>query len=109
MLFVLKIYTLIVQRFFSQDKLTICIFCMQVFYYSTGIFEKAGVKQPVYATIGAGVVNTAFTVVSVSRSFLKILFMFMVTVTKVKVDLYFCIDSKRQHQCHHLYSFVFLL
>uniref|UniRef100_A0A8C3AJ49 Solute carrier family 2 member 1a n=1 Tax=Cyclopterus lumpus TaxID=8103 RepID=A0A8C3AJ49_CYCLU len=37
-----------------------------VFYYSTGIFERAGVSQPVYATIGAGVVNTAFTVVSVS-------------------------------------------
>ncbi|XP_036386297.1 solute carrier family 2, facilitated glucose transporter member 1 [Megalops cyprinoides] len=35
-----------------------------VFYYSTSIFEKAGVAQPVYATIGAGVVNTAFTVVS---------------------------------------------
>ncbi|KAM4740250.1 solute carrier family 2, facilitated glucose transporter member 1 [Anableps anableps] len=35
-----------------------------VFYYSTRIFEKAGVAQPVYATIGAGVVNTAFTVVS---------------------------------------------
>ncbi|KAI4881010.1 hypothetical protein NFI96_011259 [Prochilodus magdalenae] len=35
-----------------------------VFYYSTAIFEKAGVEQPVYATIGAGVVNTAFTVVS---------------------------------------------
>lgn len=35
-----------------------------VFYYSTSIFEKAGVQQPVYATIGAGVVNTAFTVVS---------------------------------------------
>ncbi|KAF7711550.1 solute carrier family 2, facilitated glucose transporter member 1 [Silurus meridionalis] len=35
-----------------------------VFYFSTSIFETAGVKQPVYATIGAGVVNTAFTVVS---------------------------------------------
>uniref|UniRef100_A0A8C4EAL9 Solute carrier family 2 member 1 n=1 Tax=Dicentrarchus labrax TaxID=13489 RepID=A0A8C4EAL9_DICLA len=35
-----------------------------VFYFSTRIFEKAGVEQPVYATIGAGVVNTAFTVVS---------------------------------------------
>ncbi|XP_051787084.1 solute carrier family 2, facilitated glucose transporter member 1-like [Erpetoichthys calabaricus] len=35
-----------------------------VFYYSTSIFEKAGVAQPVYATIGTGVVNTAFTVVS---------------------------------------------
>lgn len=40
---------------------------LQVFYYSTGIFERAGVSQPVYATIGAGVVNTAFTVVSVSH------------------------------------------
>ncbi|TRY96198.1 hypothetical protein DNTS_009399 [Danionella cerebrum] len=35
-----------------------------VFYYSTGIFESAGVTQPIYATIGAGVVNTVFTVVS---------------------------------------------
>ncbi|KAL4622503.1 solute carrier family 2, facilitated glucose transporter member 1-like isoform X1 [Arapaima gigas] len=35
-----------------------------VFYYSTDIFSKAGVEQPVYATIGAGAVNTAFTVVS---------------------------------------------
>ncbi|CAJ1050208.1 solute carrier family 2%2C facilitated glucose transporter member 1 [Xyrichtys novacula] len=35
-----------------------------VFYYSTKIFKDAGVEQPVYATIGAGVVNTAFTVVS---------------------------------------------
>ncbi|CAI5783504.1 solute carrier family 2, facilitated glucose transporter member 3-like [Podarcis lilfordi] len=37
-----------------------------VFYYSTEVFEDAGVKQAVYATIGAGVVNTIFTVVSVS-------------------------------------------
>uniref|UniRef100_A0A8D3BZN1 Solute carrier family 2 member 3b n=2 Tax=Scophthalmus maximus TaxID=52904 RepID=A0A8D3BZN1_SCOMX len=35
-----------------------------VFYYSTGIFDSAGVSQPIYATIGAGVVNTVFTVVS---------------------------------------------
>ncbi|XP_008583680.1 PREDICTED: solute carrier family 2, facilitated glucose transporter member 3 isoform X2 [Galeopterus variegatus] len=35
-----------------------------VFYYSTGIFEDAGVEEPIYATIGAGVVNTVFTVVS---------------------------------------------
>ncbi|XP_078064953.1 solute carrier family 2, facilitated glucose transporter member 1-like, partial [Mustelus asterias] len=35
-----------------------------VFYYSTDIFTKAGVARPIYATIGAGVVNTAFTVVS---------------------------------------------
>ncbi|XP_037552868.1 solute carrier family 2, facilitated glucose transporter member 4-like [Nematolebias whitei] len=37
---------------------------LKVFYYSTGIFERAGVSQPVYATVGAGVVNTIFTVVS---------------------------------------------
>lgn len=36
-----------------------------VFYYSTSIFELAGVEQPAYATIGAGVVNTVFTLVSV--------------------------------------------
>ncbi|XP_077051377.1 solute carrier family 2, facilitated glucose transporter member 3a isoform X2 [Siphateles boraxobius] len=35
-----------------------------VFYYSTGIFKSAGVTQPIYATIGAGIVNTIFTVVS---------------------------------------------
>ncbi|XP_054618872.1 solute carrier family 2, facilitated glucose transporter member 3-like isoform X2 [Dunckerocampus dactyliophorus] len=35
-----------------------------VFYYSTGIFSSAGVKQPIFATIGAGIVNTVFTVVS---------------------------------------------
>ncbi|XP_029308175.1 solute carrier family 2, facilitated glucose transporter member 3 isoform X1 [Cottoperca gobio] len=35
-----------------------------VFYYSTGIFDTAGVTEPIYATIGAGVVNTIFTVVS---------------------------------------------
>uniref|UniRef100_A0A3Q2FH15 Solute carrier family 2, facilitated glucose transporter member 4 n=1 Tax=Cyprinodon variegatus TaxID=28743 RepID=A0A3Q2FH15_CYPVA len=35
-----------------------------IFYYSTSIFMKAGVQSPVYATIGAGVVNCAFTVVS---------------------------------------------
>ncbi|KAF7663841.1 hypothetical protein LDENG_00198720 [Lucifuga dentata] len=35
-----------------------------IFYYSTSIFMKAGIQSPVYATIGAGVVNCAFTVVS---------------------------------------------
>ncbi|XP_010748657.3 solute carrier family 2, facilitated glucose transporter member 3 [Larimichthys crocea] len=35
-----------------------------VFYYSTNIFKTAGVTQPIYATIGAGAVNTVFTVVS---------------------------------------------
>uniref|UniRef100_A0A8C9LMS9 Hexose transporter n=1 Tax=Piliocolobus tephrosceles TaxID=591936 RepID=A0A8C9LMS9_9PRIM len=35
-----------------------------VFYYSTGIFKDAGVQEPIYATISAGVVNTIFTVIS---------------------------------------------
>uniref|UniRef100_UPI00358F9342 solute carrier family 2, facilitated glucose transporter member 1-like isoform X2 n=1 Tax=Myxine glutinosa TaxID=7769 RepID=UPI00358F9342 len=35
-----------------------------VFYYSTGIFSKAGVDKAEYATIGAGIVNAAFTIVS---------------------------------------------
>ncbi|XP_053481817.1 solute carrier family 2, facilitated glucose transporter member 1 [Ictalurus furcatus] len=35
-----------------------------VFYYSTEIFTKAGITEPTYATIGAGIVNTIFTVVS---------------------------------------------
>ncbi|XP_071015921.1 solute carrier family 2, facilitated glucose transporter member 2-like isoform X2 [Oncorhynchus clarkii lewisi] len=37
-----------------------------IFYYSTAIFERAGVTQPVYATIGVGVLNTIFTMVSVA-------------------------------------------
>ncbi|XP_032903753.1 solute carrier family 2, facilitated glucose transporter member 1 [Amblyraja radiata] len=37
-----------------------------IFYYSTSIFEKAGVSKPVYATIGTGAINTAFTVVSLA-------------------------------------------
>lgn len=36
-----------------------------IFYYSTSIFQTAGVSQPVYATIGVGAVNTLFTVFSV--------------------------------------------
>uniref|UniRef100_A0A452J233 Major facilitator superfamily (MFS) profile domain-containing protein n=1 Tax=Gopherus agassizii TaxID=38772 RepID=A0A452J233_9SAUR len=36
-----------------------------IFYYSTNIFVRAGVDQPVYATIGVGVVNTIFTIISV--------------------------------------------
>ncbi|XP_072280565.1 solute carrier family 2, facilitated glucose transporter member 3-like [Pyxicephalus adspersus] len=35
-----------------------------VFYYSTSIFETAKVPNPIYATIGAGIVNVVFTVVS---------------------------------------------
>ncbi|XP_013886414.1 solute carrier family 2, facilitated glucose transporter member 2 [Austrofundulus limnaeus] len=37
-----------------------------IFYYSTAIFSQAGVSQPVYATIGVGVINTVFTLVSVA-------------------------------------------
>lgn len=47
-------------------EFSLFFFFLKVFYYSTGIFEKAGVSQPIYATIGAGVVNTVFTIVSVS-------------------------------------------
>ncbi|XP_062901333.1 solute carrier family 2, facilitated glucose transporter member 2 [Mobula hypostoma] len=36
-----------------------------IFYYSTAIFRQAGLSQPTYATIGVGVVNTVFTVISV--------------------------------------------
>ncbi|XP_066446124.1 solute carrier family 2, facilitated glucose transporter member 2 [Eleutherodactylus coqui] len=36
-----------------------------IFYYSTSIFTKSGISQPVYATIGVGAVNTVFTIVSV--------------------------------------------
>ncbi|XP_038642924.1 solute carrier family 2, facilitated glucose transporter member 4-like [Scyliorhinus canicula] len=35
-----------------------------VFYYSTSIFISMGIQQPVYITIGVGIINTAFTVVS---------------------------------------------
>ncbi|KAM8833437.1 solute carrier family 2, facilitated glucose transporter member 2 [Synchiropus picturatus] len=37
-----------------------------IFYYSTAIFQDAGVGQPVYATIGVGVINAFFTLVSVT-------------------------------------------
>ncbi|KAF6121748.1 solute carrier family 2 member 2 [Phyllostomus discolor] len=36
-----------------------------IFYYSTSIFQTAGISQPVYATIGVGAINTVFTVLSV--------------------------------------------
>uniref|UniRef100_A0A8C9ZSD9 Solute carrier family 2 member 2 n=1 Tax=Sander lucioperca TaxID=283035 RepID=A0A8C9ZSD9_SANLU len=42
-----------------------------IFYYSTAIFTRAGVGQPVYATIGVGVINTIFTLVSVSKYIYK--------------------------------------
>ncbi|XP_048373995.1 solute carrier family 2, facilitated glucose transporter member 4 isoform X1 [Sphaerodactylus townsendi] len=35
-----------------------------IFYYSTDIFTKAGVESPIYATIGAGAINTVFTIIS---------------------------------------------
>uniref|UniRef100_A0A8C4S1M9 Solute carrier family 2 member 2 n=1 Tax=Erpetoichthys calabaricus TaxID=27687 RepID=A0A8C4S1M9_ERPCA len=36
-----------------------------IFYYSTGIFASAGVRQPVYTTIGVGAINWIFTLISV--------------------------------------------
>ncbi|NWZ60871.1 GTR1 protein, partial [Haliaeetus albicilla] len=35
-----------------------------IFYYSTAIFEEAGLAQPAYATIGTGVINVAATALS---------------------------------------------
>uniref|UniRef100_A0A5G2Q8G8 Solute carrier family 2, facilitated glucose transporter member 2 n=1 Tax=Sus scrofa TaxID=9823 RepID=A0A5G2Q8G8_PIG len=35
-----------------------------IFYYSTSIFQTAGISQPVYATIGVGAINTIFTALS---------------------------------------------
>lgn len=46
---------------------------------------KAGVQSPVYATIGAGVVNCAFTVVSVSNQ--------KTASSAVEVQLYFTLYS----------------
>ncbi|EDM01137.1 solute carrier family 2 (facilitated glucose transporter), member 2, isoform CRA_a [Rattus norvegicus] len=37
----------------------------EIFYYSTSIFQTAGISQPVYATIGVGAINMIFTAVSV--------------------------------------------
>ena len=39
---------------------------LQIFYYSTDIFETAGVKQPDVATILVGVVLVTVTIISVS-------------------------------------------
>ncbi|XP_048362012.1 solute carrier family 2, facilitated glucose transporter member 2 [Sphaerodactylus townsendi] len=49
-----------------------------IFYYSTDIFTESGVKEPVYATIGVGFVNTLFTVVAlllVEKAGRRILFL----------------------------------
>ncbi|XP_077925406.1 solute carrier family 2, facilitated glucose transporter member 2 isoform X2 [Halichoerus grypus] len=35
-----------------------------IFYYSTSIFQTAGISQPVYATIGVGAINMVFTALS---------------------------------------------
>lgn len=56
-----------VKMFMTESGLAQSPPSQQIFYYSTSIFMKAGVHSPVYATIGAGVVNCAFTVVSVSN------------------------------------------
>ena len=42
------------------------IITVQIFYYSTDIFETAGVKQPDVATILVGVVLVTVTIISVS-------------------------------------------
>lgn len=56
-----------VHSYFTLRLLKICArSASKIFYYSTDIFTRAGVAQPVYATIGVGVINTIFTLVSVS-------------------------------------------
>lgn len=65
---VLHIAYLCTVTYFIVVIVTLQLLSFQVFYYSTGIFDTAGVTEPIYATIGAGVVNTVFTVVSVSVS-----------------------------------------
>ncbi|RXM28217.1 TRAF2 and NCK-interacting protein kinase, partial [Acipenser ruthenus] len=42
-----------------------------ILYYSTAIFTRAGVGQPVYATIGVGVVNAILTMVSSTYSWMS--------------------------------------
>ncbi|NXW80498.1 GTR1 protein, partial [Hirundo rustica] len=39
-----------------------------IFYYSTSIFEGAGLQDPAVGTIGTGVVNVAATALSVSHA-----------------------------------------
>lgn len=75
--------------------------CEQIFYYSTSIFIKAGVQSPVYATVGAGVVNCAFTVVSVSNQHALILQRYLIMRAQIgqydkvllctKLRLYYCL------------------
>ena len=61
-----------VPSYFTQQLLKICACsASKIFYYSTDIFDQAGVAQPVYATIGVGVINTIFTLVSVSGNINK--------------------------------------
>uniref|UniRef100_A0A3Q3WSJ7 Major facilitator superfamily (MFS) profile domain-containing protein n=1 Tax=Mola mola TaxID=94237 RepID=A0A3Q3WSJ7_MOLML len=49
----------------KKKKNLMLFFVFKIFYYSTNIFTRVGVNQPVYTTIGVGVVNTIFTLVSV--------------------------------------------
>lgn len=51
-----------------DNRFFLFAFICQIFYYSTAIFTQAGVSQPIYATIGVGVINTVFTLVSVSNA-----------------------------------------
>uniref|UniRef100_A0A3Q3X0N8 Major facilitator superfamily (MFS) profile domain-containing protein n=1 Tax=Mola mola TaxID=94237 RepID=A0A3Q3X0N8_MOLML len=63
-----RISVLSLVRLHSKDKKKknlMLFFVFKIFYYSTNIFTRVGVNQPVYTTIGVGVVNTIFTLVSV--------------------------------------------
>ncbi|KAK7795134.1 hypothetical protein U0070_022505 [Myodes glareolus] len=54
-------------RVITRNRRSVPIFVLtaMIFYYSTSIFQTAGISQPVYATIGIGAINLIFTAVSV--------------------------------------------
>ncbi|XP_058151258.1 solute carrier family 2, facilitated glucose transporter member 2-like isoform X2 [Dasypus novemcinctus] len=80
------------------------------FYYSTPVFESAGISHPDYAMIGLGIVNVVFTVVSVflvekrgRLSLLKIGFIGML-LSAILMSVGFC-----QQDFGELYIFLLVL
>ncbi|XP_067322433.1 solute carrier family 2, facilitated glucose transporter member 2 isoform X2 [Anolis sagrei] len=85
-----------------------------IFYYSTDIFNKARVGQPVYATIGVGFVNTVFTVVAVflvekaGRRILFIAGLFGMMVCAVTMTLGLVLQPKIEWMSYISLTSVFL-
>ncbi|GCC33469.1 hypothetical protein chiPu_0011938 [Chiloscyllium punctatum] len=65
-----------------------------IFYYSTSIFRTAGLSHPVYATIGVGVVNIIFTVVSVSSQKNMVLESFLMSKKKTWISVALCYNLR---------------